>query len=141
MNSGWLLLIALGMVGVGGFSVAFFRGLAQTARKDTRQDLVKLGGVQEVATSLTKTARTPAYTFMGPFAEGRSHPFGWLWWRVEQNADGVLRHDMGWALTYRRARKAAGLPLSIRAQHIEFTLAFGHEQQNANDQCAGSGRP
>ncbi|MBT2674370.1 hypothetical protein J7E95_26875 [Streptomyces sp. ISL-14] len=96
-----------------------------------------------MAKSLTDLSSLPTYAFMAPFAEGRSHPFGWLWWRVEHGADGTPRQEMGWVLTYRRARKAAGLPLSIRAQHTEITLAQGHERQTANDwdpaSAAGAG--
>jgi hypothetical protein len=133
MSTGWLLLIALVIVVVGWFLVAVYRGFARTARADTRQDLIKLGIVPEMAKTLTDMSRLPTYAFMAPFAEGRSHPFGWLWWRVEQDADGTPRNETGWALTYRGARKAAGLPRSIRAQHTEITLALGHERQTAND--------
>lgn len=133
MSTGWLLLIALVVVVGGGFLVAVYRGLAKTARVDTRQDLIKLGTVPEMARMLTDLSSLATYAFTAPFAKGRSHPFGWLWWRVEKGADGEPRQEMGWALTYRRARKAAGLPLSIRAQHTELTLAHGHERQTAND--------
>lgn len=128
MSAGWLLLIALAVVGGGGFLVAVYRGLAKTARVDTRQDLIKLGNIPDTAKTLSEMSRLPAYAFTAPFAHGRSHPFGWLWWRVEQDASGTPRQEMGWALTYRRARKAAGLPLSIRAQHTEITLAPGHQR-------------
>jgi hypothetical protein len=133
MSTGWLLLVALVVVVVGWSLAAVYRGAARAARADTRQDLIKLGSVPEMAKSLADMSRLPTYAFMAPFAEGRSHPFGWLWWRVEHGADGLPRQEMGWALTYRRARKAAGLPRSIRAQHTEITLALGHERQTAND--------
>ncbi|MGV9884807.1 hypothetical protein [Streptomyces sp. NPDC003006] len=134
MSTGWLLLIALGVVGIVWFVAAVYRGLAQKARTDTRQDLIRLSSARDAATTLTRAAGLPAYAFMAPFAERRSHPFGWLWWRVEQNdSDETPRYEMGWALTYRRARKAAGLPLSIRAQHTEITLAPGHQRQTAPD--------
>lgn len=133
MSTGWLVLVALVVVVVGWSLTAVYRGAAKAARADTRQDLIKLGSIPELAKSLADLSTLPAYAFLAPFAEDRSHPFGWLWWRVERNVDGTLRQEMGWALTYRRARKAAGLPLSIRAQHTEITLAQGHERHSAND--------
>lgn len=133
MSTGWLLLFALGVAVVGGFLAAVYRGVARTARVDTRQDLIKLVSAPEIAKRLADVSNLPAYAFMAPFAEGRSHPFGWLWWRIEQDAEDGARYEKGWALTYRRARKAAGLPLSIRAQHTEITLAPGHQHQRTNE--------
>ncbi|MFJ9213879.1 hypothetical protein [Streptomyces sp. NPDC102264] len=100
---------------------------------DTRQDLIKLGSITDMAKILTDRSTLPTYAFTAPFAQGRTHLFGWLWWRVEHATDGTARQSMGWALTYHRARKAAGLPLSIRAQRSETILAHGHEGQAAND--------
>ncbi|MCZ1012162.1 hypothetical protein [Streptomyces lydicus] len=131
MSAGWLVLIVIVAVVAGSFLTAVYRGAANALRTDTRQDLIKLGGIPELATTLTDVSRLPAYAFMAPFVEGRSHPFGWLWWRVE-HSDGAPQRQMGWALTYRRARKAAGLPLSIRAKHTEITLAQGHDHQAAD---------
>ncbi|MFG3043157.1 hypothetical protein ACGFYZ_40295 [Streptomyces sp. NPDC048330] len=131
MNSGWLLLIALVVVAVGWFLAGVLRGIVRTSRAESRQDLIKLGGISETAKGLTDRSGVPTYAFIAPFAPGRSHPFGWLWWRVEPDIDGPPRQ--GWALTYRRARKAAGLPLSIRAQHSEIVLAAGHERQAVDD--------
>jgi len=68
---------------------------------------------------------------MTPFAQGRTHPFDWLWWRIGKDAAAGSRQHMGWALTYRGARKAAGLPLSIRAKHTEITVAQGQGRQAA----------
>ncbi|GGW94803.1 hypothetical protein [Streptomyces noursei] len=132
MSTGWLVLVALLAVGFGWSLTAVYRGAARAARTDTRQDLIKLGSVPQMAKSLTDLSSLPSYAFMAPFAEGRTHPFGWLWWRVKQDGDGTPSQQMGWALTYRGARKAAGLPRSIRAQHTEITLAPGHERQTAN---------
>ncbi|NGO67010.1 hypothetical protein [Streptomyces boncukensis] len=125
--------MSLVVVVVGSFLAAVVRGMVRKARADTRLDLVQLGSVPQAAKSLTELTDLPTYAFMAPFEEGRTHPFGWLWWRVEPNADGTHRKEMGWALTYRRARKAAGLPLSIRAQHTETIVATGHQRQTAND--------
>ncbi|MEJ8652788.1 hypothetical protein WKI65_33180 [Streptomyces sp. MS1.AVA.3] len=132
MSTGWLVLIAIVVVGGGCFLTAVYRGAANAARTDIRQDLIKLGSIPEVAKKLTDTCRLPTYAFMAPFAEGRSHPFGWLWWRIEEDSDGAPQQQMGWALTYRRARKAAGLPLSMRANHTEITLAQGPDRQAAD---------
>ncbi|MCX4826590.1 hypothetical protein OG883_43920 [Streptomyces sp. NBC_01142] len=128
MGTGWLVLIATGVVVAGWFLTAMYRGAANHARSQTRQDLIKLGSIPTIAKTLTDMSSLPAYAFMAPFAEGRTHPFGWLWWRIEKDADGDSRQHMGWALTYRRARKAAGLPLSIRAHHTEVTLAQGQDR-------------
>lgn len=126
MSTGWWLLSAIAVVVAGLFLIGMYRGAAGHARSQTRQDLVKLGGIPMIAKSLTEVSSLPAYAFMAPFAGGRSLPFGWLWWRVEKDADGhPPLQRMGWALTYRGARKAAGLPLSIRAHHTEITLAEG----------------
>ncbi|MFD4480435.1 hypothetical protein ACFWPU_30570 [Streptomyces sp. NPDC058471] len=119
------------MIIVGWSLLRTYRSAANAARSETRQDLIKLGSIPEIAKTLTDMSRLPSYAFMAPFAEGRTHPFGWLWWRIDKAADGVPRQHMGWALTYRRARKAAGLPLSIRANHTEITLAQGHDRQSA----------
>ncbi|MFJ6753257.1 hypothetical protein ACIQNI_34560 [Streptomyces sp. NPDC091266] len=132
MGTGWLVLLAIVVVVVGWFLIGMCRGAANHARSQTRQDLVRLGTVPMVAKALTDVSSLPAYAFMGPFAEGRTHPFGWLWWRIEKDADGGPRQHMGWALTYRRARKAAGLPLSIRAKHTEITVAQGQDRQAAD---------
>ncbi|MFJ9416662.1 hypothetical protein ACIRPT_21070 [Streptomyces sp. NPDC101227] len=127
MSTGWLLLIAIAVVVVGLFLVAAYKGAAKAARADTRQDLIGLGGIPEMAKTLTAMSRLPTYAFAAPFSSGRTHPFGWLWWRVEGDADGTTGREMGWALTYRGARKAAGLPLSLRAQHAEIIMAQGHQ--------------
>ncbi|MGW0672541.1 hypothetical protein [Streptomyces sp. NPDC002746] len=128
MNTGWLLLIAIAAVVAGLLLIGMYRGAATHARSQTRQDLVKLGTIPIIAKALTDMSSLPAYAFMAPFAEGRTHPFGWLWWRIEKDSDGDPLQQMGWALTYRRARKAAGLPLSIRANHTEITLAQGQDR-------------
>ncbi|MFG2211945.1 hypothetical protein [Streptomyces sp. NPDC048638] len=127
--SGWTLLAVLVVVPVAGFLYAAGRGAAQKARTDTRQDLVKLGGIPEMSKTLTKMSSLPTYALVAPFAAGRSHPFGWLWWRVEPADEGPVRQEMGWALTYRGARKAVGLPLSVRAQHAEIIMAPGHQRE------------
>ncbi|MCX4826622.1 hypothetical protein OG883_44080 [Streptomyces sp. NBC_01142] len=129
MSEGWTILAGIAAAAVAWFLVAACRAAAQLARRDTRQDLIKLGGIPETSKTLTEMSRLPTYALAAPFASGRSNPFGWLWWRVEPTADGTTRREMGWALTYRGARKAAGLPLSFRAQHAEIIMAPGHQAQ------------
>lgn len=131
MSTGWATLTVLAAVAVAVFLGAVGRGVVRTARTDTRQDLIKFGYIPETGQLLTKGSGLPVYCFMAPFEGGRTHPFGWLWWRVEPDADGKPKQTMGWTLTYRRARKAAGIPLSFRAKHTEIMLAPGHERPQA----------
>lgn len=63
-----------------------------------------------------------AVAFAAPGADGREHMIGWLWWRAELAHDESVRHDMGWALTYRRARRAAGLPMTMKARDPQFII-------------------
>lgn len=67
------MLVALVVVVVGWSLTAVYRA-ARAAREDTRQDLIKLGSVPEMAKSLTDLSSLPTNAFMDPFAEGRSHP-------------------------------------------------------------------
>lgn len=124
-----MLLAVLAAAVTAWFLYAAGRAAAHKARADTRQDLIKLGGIPEMSKTLTDMSKLPTYALVAPFASGRSHPFGWLWWRVEPAGDGAERREMGWALTYRRARKAVGLPLSVRARHAEIIMAPGHQMQ------------
>ncbi|MFE5162678.1 hypothetical protein ACFRNT_30065 [Streptomyces sp. NPDC056697] len=79
-----------------------------------RQDLVSLGEMQQLAGALAKLT-TAAYAFAPPLLKERASWIGWLWWRTRIGPDGKTERDMGWALTYRRARKAAGAPLGWRS--------------------------
>ncbi|MET8683727.1 hypothetical protein ABZV77_05880 [Streptomyces sp. NPDC004732] len=128
MSTGWVVVIVIVAAAVGWFVAAVARGIARTARADTRQDLIKFGAIPETGKLLTKGSDLPVYCFMAPFESSRTHPFGWLWWRVDQDTGEKPKQAMGWALTYRRARKAAGIPLSFRAKHVEITLAPGHDR-------------
>ncbi|MFG3126727.1 hypothetical protein ACGFZU_03340 [Streptomyces tendae] len=109
MMVGWALL---GVI-VAMFIAAVVRGAVRAARVSIRQDLVSLGDVQHIAGALAQMTTT-AYAFAAPLLKERESWIGWLWWRTRMGPDGKAERDMGWALTYRRARKAAGAPLSWR---------------------------
>ncbi|MFD4767188.1 hypothetical protein [Streptomyces niveus] len=79
-----------------------------------RQDLVSLGEMQQLAGGLAELT-TAAYAFAPPLLNERSFWIGWMWWRTRIGPDGKAERDMGWALTYRRARKAAGVPVEWRS--------------------------
>ncbi|WP_434595879.1 hypothetical protein [Streptomyces sp. A5-4] len=105
----WALL---GLI-VGIFIAAVLRGAVRAARVSIRQDLMSLGGMQELAGALAQMTTT-AYAFAAPLLKERESWIGWLWWRTRMGPDGKAEREMGWALTYRRARKAAGAPLDWR---------------------------
>lgn len=92
---------------------AVVRGAVRAAQVSIRQDLVSLGQMQQLAGALAKSTTT-AYAFASPLLKERTSWIGWLWWRTTLGPDGKPDRDMGWALTYRRARKAAGAPLDWR---------------------------
>ncbi|MEU4174710.1 hypothetical protein [Streptomyces sp. NPDC026589] len=98
---------------VAAFIAAVVRGAVRAARVSIRQDLVSLGNMQQLAGSLAEMT-TVAYAFASPLLKERTTWIGWLWWRTRIGPDGNAQRDMGWALTYRRARKAAGAPLNWR---------------------------
>lgn len=93
--------------------VAVGRGAVRAARVSIRQDLVSLGALQQLAGALAEST-TSAYAFASPLLAERTSWIGWLWWSTRIGSDGKPERDMGWALTYRRARKAAGAPLDWR---------------------------
>ncbi|MBT2527433.1 hypothetical protein J7E91_18890 [Streptomyces sp. ISL-99] len=101
---GFLVAVVIAAVG---------RGFVRAARVSIRQDLVSLGEMQQLAGALAKMT-TVAYAFASPLLKERSSWIGWLWWSTRIGPDGKVERDMGWALTYRRARKAAGAPLDWR---------------------------
>ena len=105
----WALLGAIVAVAI----AAGGRGIVRAARVSIRQDLVSLGEMQQLAGALAKLTTT-AYAFASPLLKERTSWIGWLWWRTRIGPDGKTDRDMGWALTYRRARKAAGAPLDWR---------------------------
>ncbi|MFJ8982743.1 hypothetical protein [Streptomyces sp. NPDC102282] len=109
MIVGWALLGLIGAM----FIAAVVRGAVRAARVSIRQDLVSLGDMQQLAGALAKMTTT-AYAFAAPLLKERESWIGWLWWRTRIGPDGKPERDMGWALTYRRARKAAGAPLDWR---------------------------
>lgn len=109
MIVGWALL---GLI-VAMFIAAVARGAVRAARVSIRQDLVSLGEMHQLVGALAQMTTT-AYAFAAPLLKERESWIGWLWWRTRIGPDGKAERDMGWALTYRRARKAAGAPLDWR---------------------------
>ncbi|CAL9454195.1 hypothetical protein SUDANB140_02512 [Streptomyces sp. enrichment culture] len=115
----WVLLGAIIVL----FIAAVVRGAIRAARVSIRQDLVSLGDAQQL-TGVLAQMTTTAYAFAAPMLKERESWIGWLWWRTRIGPDGKAERDMGWALTYRRARKAAGVPLDWRlASGVEMVVA------------------
>ncbi|MFF5090448.1 hypothetical protein [Streptomyces niveus] len=110
MTAGWALLGVLAAAVI----AAVGRALVRTARVMIRQDLVSLGEMQQLAGGLAQLT-TAAYAFAPPLLKERTLWIGWMWWRTRIGPDEKAERDMGWALTYRRARKAAGVPLDWRS--------------------------
>lgn len=110
MIAGWALLGFL----LAAVVVAVGRGFIRAARLSIRRDLVALGEMQQLAGMLAKLTTT-AYGFASPLLKERTSWVGWLWWRTRIGPSGEVERDMGWALTYRRARSAAGAPLAWRS--------------------------
>ncbi|MEU2231294.1 hypothetical protein [Streptomyces vietnamensis] len=127
MTAGWLLLLAVAVLVAGliawGFTRGVLRDTVQTAREQVRRDLIALGENRAVVEALAQTTGEAAVAFAAPGADGRGWMIGWLWWRAELAPSESVRHTMGWAWTYRRARRAAGLPMSMKARTPEFVLA------------------
>ncbi|MEU9189879.1 hypothetical protein AB0D14_36165 [Streptomyces sp. NPDC048484] len=113
MIVGWALLGAITAMLIAVFTAGVWRGAVRAVRVAIRQDLVSLGGLQQLAGAFAKMTTT-AYAFAPPRLSERTSRIGWLWWRTRLGPDGKPERDMGWALTYRRARKAAGAPLDWR---------------------------
>ncbi|WP_326734006.1 hypothetical protein [Streptomyces sp. NBC_01022] len=109
MIAGWALLGVILVVII----AAVVRGAIRAARTSIRLDLVALGDMQQLAGVLAQMTTT-AYAFAAPLLKERQSWIGWLWWCTRIGPDGEPKRDMGWALTYRRARKAAGAPLNWR---------------------------
>lgn len=110
MTAGWALLGLL----VAAVIAAVGRALVRTARVMTRQDLVSLGEMQQLAGGLAQLT-TAAYAFAPPILKERTFWIGWMRWSTRIGPDGKAERDMSWTLTYRRARKAAGIPLDWRS--------------------------
>ncbi|MFG2836402.1 hypothetical protein ACGFYE_15570 [Streptomyces zaomyceticus] len=127
MTTGWTMLLAVAvpaaLLVAWGFARGVGRGAAQSAREQVRRDLIALGENRAVVEMLAFKTGEVAVAFAAPGADDREWMIGWLWWRAELAPDESVRHTMGWALTYRRARRAAGLPLSMKARAPEFVLA------------------
>ncbi|KPI02968.1 hypothetical protein OK074_5118 [Actinobacteria bacterium OK074] len=122
MSTAWTLVASVAVLGVAAFLRTAVRTIRQLARKDIRRDLIALSPQQKLAAALVQ-AGAATFAFAAPGADGRELMFGWLWWRTELDSDGTVLRDMGWALTYRRARRAAGLPVRGKARGVEFVVA------------------
>ncbi|MFF3460369.1 hypothetical protein ACFYXH_40020 [Streptomyces sp. NPDC002730] len=79
---------------------------------------------------MAKLSATTTYVFAPPCTDGRQHLFGWLWWHASVTEDGTVERDMGWALTYRRARKATGLPVYWKARVSELVMSPGRNEMS-----------
>ncbi|MBV9025603.1 MAG: hypothetical protein JO362_17830 [Streptomycetaceae bacterium] len=124
MSTAWTVVGGVAALSIAAFLRIAVRVIRQLARKDIRRDLIALGPAQKAAGMLAK-AGAATFGFAAPGADGRELMFGWLWWRIELDSDGEVRRDVGWALTYRRARRAAGLPVSVKARGVEFVVVPG----------------
>ncbi|MFF2777058.1 hypothetical protein ACFVU3_19385 [Streptomyces sp. NPDC058052] len=126
MTSGWTVFLAISVPAAGlivwGFARGVIRGAVQSAREQVRRDLIALGQNRSVVEALALKTGEAAVAFAAPGTDGRKHMIGWLWWRAELVPGDSVRHTVGWALTYRRARRAAGLPLAMRARDPEFVI-------------------
>ncbi|KPC62682.1 hypothetical protein [Streptomyces chattanoogensis] len=119
MSEGWTILgvilaVAIAVIG---------RGFVHSLKEGIRGDLIALGGIQRATDSMAQLSGTTTHAFAPPLAADRKYPYGWLWWRTQIGADGTAERDMGWALTYRRARRAAGLAVDWRSAGGEFVIA------------------
>ncbi|MFE2559950.1 hypothetical protein ACFXGT_28775 [Streptomyces sp. NPDC059352] len=131
MTVGWTVLLAVAVPTVGLIASGVTRGAAQSAREQVRRDLIALGQNRSVVEALALTTGEAAVALAAPGADGREHMVGWLWWRAELAHDESVRHDMGWALTYQRARRAAGLPTAMKARDPEFIITRAADSQDA----------
>ncbi|MFI8102099.1 hypothetical protein [Streptomyces sp. NPDC086023] len=127
MTAGWTLFLAIAVPAVGlivwGFVRGVLRGATQSAREQVRRDLIALSQNRAVVEALALQTGEAAVALAAPGTDGREWMIGWLWWRAERAPDESVRHTQGWALTYRRARRAGGLPMSMKARTPEVVLA------------------
>ncbi|MGW6393080.1 hypothetical protein ACWFR1_21805 [Streptomyces sp. NPDC055103] len=131
MTVGWTVLLAIAVPTVSLIAWGVIRGAARSAREQVRRDLIALGQNRAVVETLALKTGEAAVAFAAPGADGREHMIGWLWWRAELAPDDTVRHTMGWALTYRRARRAAGLPMTMKARDPEFIITRAAESPDA----------
>ncbi|WP_282698328.1 hypothetical protein [Streptomyces sp. CC208A] len=133
MTVGWTVLLAIAVPVIGlvgwGFARGVLRGAVQSAREQVRRDLIALGQSRAVVETLAHKTGEVAVAFAAPGADGREYMIGWLWWRAALDPNGSVEHTTGWALTYRRARRAAGLPTTMKARHPEFIITRAAERR------------
>ncbi|MFD4986500.1 hypothetical protein [Streptomyces sp. NPDC058374] len=113
------MIVALGAAV---FVRGMVKGTVQRTREGTRRDLMALAPSQRNTETLARRGAA-TYAFAPPLSARRSHPWGWLWWSTHYGLDGTPRHERGWALTYRQARKAARLPIDARSNGIEYLMS------------------
>ncbi|MFE6457811.1 hypothetical protein ACFVP0_10160 [Streptomyces cinereoruber] len=134
MTSGWIVLLAVAVPLLGliawGFVRGVVRGFVQSTREQVRRDLIALGQNWAAVELLARRTSGASVVFAAPGADGREHMIGWLWWRAEVAPDESVRHTMGWALTYRRARRAAGLPMTMRVRDPELIITRAVERRD-----------
>ncbi|MFE3629385.1 hypothetical protein [Streptomyces goshikiensis] len=123
MTVGWAIVAVVVAVAVAIFGRALVGGFVQAAREQVRRDLIALGKARSVTVMLAGKTGEAGVAFAAPGVDGREFMVGWLWWRTDVEDDGSARSSMGWALTYRRARRAAGMPVRMRARDPEFIIA------------------
>ncbi|MFC8296038.1 hypothetical protein ACFUJ0_28475 [Streptomyces sp. NPDC057242] len=129
-----LLAVSIPLPGliVWGFVRDLVWGFVQSTREQVRRDLVALGQNRSAVELLARRTSGASVAFAAPGADGRKHMIGWLWWRAEIATDESVRHTMGWALTYRRARRAAGLPMTMKARDSELIITRAAEHRDAS---------
>ncbi|WP_180685858.1 hypothetical protein [Streptomyces gossypiisoli] len=123
MSTLWLILGIIVALALAVFALGMARGAIQAAREGVRRDLFALSHFRQTAEGMAKISQTTMYVLAPPNATGREHLFGWLWWRASVDETGQTDHAAGWALTYRRARKAAGLDVDWRSTGAELIMA------------------
>jgi hypothetical protein len=144
VNDSWTLLGVIASLAVAVFGASLVRGIVQAAREGTRNDLRVFTGARQAAEVAAKFSKSTTHAFVPPGAIGRTHPFGWLWWQVQIGPEEKTHHSMGWALTYRRARKAAGLPIDWKSAGCEYIIApttTGTSEDEGHYQRGGGGEP
>lgn len=123
MNTVWIILGVILLLAGAYFAAGVVRGAAQAAREGVRRDLFALSHYRQTAEGMSEVSRTPMYIIAPLNVPGREYGFGWLWWRASAAQDGPADHAAGWALTYRRARRAAGLPVDWRSAGAEMIMS------------------
>ncbi|MCZ7430091.1 hypothetical protein [Streptomyces sp. WMMC1477] len=123
MRTGWAVVIVIIGLGIVLFVRGVIRGAVRHARELVRRDLFALAPPRSYADAMARAMEGPVAVLAPPLLEGRESVFGWLWWRATVTADGEVEYERGWAWTYRRARRAAGLSLGLKHAGLEVVAA------------------